>query len=257
MLTKRSLVSLPLAIGLLFGAVETANAERLVQSTTEARTYVYFNANKDAVQKLLPAGWVSNPGTGALKDANFFIALIEGIAADNAEGMPVPHQGRFAVMVVPAKNEQTGIVASMIVGGFVSQPQAAPGAYGVYAPAKFAVAKSSRSEGTNATMVEETWEVSTDTGDQLRLSISYERGVGTRAHVEPRIYAAAKPEFYRIYKADQVTEVVYSAAADAKRAQKVEFMGSGSQLSRVFDGKEQPVAVMSLPAYYRQIFLPD
>lgn len=257
MLTKRSLASLPLAIGLLCGAVGTANAERLVQSTTETRTYVYFNANKDAVQKLLPAGWVSNPGTGALKDANVFIALIEGIAADNAEGKPVLHQGRFAVLVVPAKNEQTGTAASMIVGGFVSQPQAAPGAYGNYAPARITVAKSSRSEGTSATTVEETWEVSTDAGDQIRFSLSYERGVGTRAHVEPRIYSATKPEFYRIYKADQVTEVVHSVAADAKRAQKVEFTGSGPQLSKVFDGTEQPVAVMSLPAYYRQIFLPD
>jgi hypothetical protein len=192
-----------------------------------------------------------------LKDANFVIALIEGLAGQDSEGKPVLHQGKNVVFAVPAKDEKTGTAGAMIVGGFASQPQGAPGAYGVYVPAKFTMTKSSRSVGAGSTTAEETWEVSTEAGDQIRFSTTYERGVGNRAHVEPRNYAATKPEFYRIYKADQVTDIVHSVAADTGRTKKVEFTGSGPQISKVLKGQEQPVAVVSIPAYYRQIFLPE
>jgi len=257
MLAKQSFACSLLGVGLLFGSVVSGSAERLVQSTTEARTYVFFRANADAVQKLLPAGWVSTPGTGPLKDANVAIYLIEGLAGEGADGKPVINPGKFAVLGVPAKHEQSGVTAPVIVGGFASQPAAAPGAYGVYAPAKITMTKTLRSDGASPTTVEENWEVSTDAGDQLRFNVTYDRGTGTRAHIEPRVYSGAKPEFYRIYKADQVTEVVHSVADDAKRAKKVDFTGSGPQLAKMFDGKEQLIAVMSVPAYYRQIVLPD
>lgn len=165
-----------IAIWLAGAACAVSAAERLVQSMTEARTYVYFRADKDAVRKALPAGWVSNPASGPLKDANMFIAFIEGIASDNAEGKPVLHQGKSAVLVLPVKNEKTGEAAAMVAGGFVSESQAAPGAYGVYVPAKFNVAKSSRAEGSE-TIVEESWSVSTDAGDKLQFTAVYSRGV--------------------------------------------------------------------------------
>jgi hypothetical protein len=255
-MTARRILAGLIATFLVGAAYAVSAAERLVQSMTEARTYVYFSANKDAVQKALPAGWVSNPASGPLKDANMFIALIEGIASDNAEGKPVLHQGKSAVLVLPVKNEKTGEAAAMVVGGFVSDPQAAPGAYGVYVPGKFSVVKNARAEGSE-TVMEESWAVSTDSGDKLQFTIVYPRGVATRAHVEPRIYAAAKPEFYRVYKADQVTEIVHSMADESKRAKKAELTASGPQIAKLFDGKEQLVAVMTIPAYYRQIFLPE
>jgi hypothetical protein len=65
MFKTRSVMSLLFGLAVLCGAAVSASAaERLVQSTTEARTIVYFKADNDAVQKLLPAGWVSTPGTG-------------------------------------------------------------------------------------------------------------------------------------------------------------------------------------------------
>lgn len=232
-------------------------AERLVQSTTDARTVLHLKASGDAVQKLLPAGWVSAPGSGPLEDANAVLIFVEGIAAEDADGKPVPPLGKLAILAFPAKNEQTGDAGLMVVAGFASHPQGAPGAYGVYVFATLAMEKSSRSKGPGPTMVEEIWDVSTGAGDQLRFVMSYERGIGTRAHIEPRIYAAENPEFYRIYKADQVSEVVHSAADEAKRAEKVELSASGPLLSKVFDGDEQLVAVTSIPAYYRQVFLPE
>jgi hypothetical protein len=261
MFATRKIATSLLAISAVCGPVVTVSAdgaetERLVQSTTESRTYVHFKVSNDVVQKMLPAGWVSAPGSGALKDANLIVLLVEGLAADGADGKAVLNQGKFALWAIPAKNEQTGGGAIMIIGGLTSQPQAAPGAYAVYAPAKITMAKSARSEGPNVTTSEENWQAANDAGDQLRFAVAYERGIGTRGHVEPRVHSATKPDFYRVYKADQVTDVVHSVVPDMRRAKTLEFNASGPNLSKIFDGKEQLVAVTSIPAYYRQIFVP-
>ena len=261
MFAKQRIASSLLLIGTICGSAVIASAdgaetERLVQSTTEARTYVHFKISNEVVQKLLPSGWVSTPGSGALKDANLIVLLVEGLAADSGDGKPVLNQGKFALWAVPAKNEQTGGSGIMIIGGLTSQPQAAPGAYGLYAPGKITMAKSARSDGPNVTTNEENWQAANEAGDQLRFNVAYERGIGARGHVEPRAYSATKPDFYRVYKADQVTDVVHSVLPDMRRARALEFNASGPNLSKIFDGKEELIAVTSIPAYYRQIFLP-
>jgi hypothetical protein len=245
-----------LGLGILSLTSAQGRAERLVQSATELRTYLYFKANNDAVQKLLPSGWVLTSGSGALDGANFAISFIEGLAAQNPEDKPILNQGKFAVFIVTAKSQQTGDEGLMVVGGFASQPQAAPGAYGSYSPARITMAKVAHSEGAGSTLVEERWDVSSDAGDEIHVDMAYERGVASRAHIEPRNYSVARPGFYRVYKADVVTDVVHSATGQRK-AKRLDFRGAGPQLAKVFDGKEQLVAVTSVPAYYRQIFLPE
>ncbi len=140
---------------------------------------------------------------------------------------------------------------------FALRPEDVPGAYSVTMPAKVGMAKSSRADGTGSVTAEETWDISTDQGDQLHFTLVFERGVGMRSHTETRVYSGAKPDFYRIYKVDQVTDLVRGATGDSGRARKVEFRASGPHLSPVFDGTEKMVGIMSIPTYYRQIFLPD
>ena|SRR5689334_9565918 len=259
MFTKRRLSSSALTIGLLCVAAQDANAGgmRLVQSTTETRTYVHFKVSGDAIQRALPAGWISSPGTGPLQGANLIVLLVEGLAAANPEGKPVLNRGKFVLWAVPAKNERNGEAGVMVVGGLTSQPQAAPGAYGVYAPARIAMSKSSRSTGVDETAVEESWEAASDAGDAVRFSIAYERGLGVRAHIEPHAHAAIRPDFYRVYKTDQVSDIVHSATDGNRRAAKLEFVAKGPQLARLFDGQEQLVAVTSIPVYSRDILLPE
>lgn len=248
------LVTLASAGALTIGPT-SARAEKLVAAATEARTYIYLKADPAAVQKLLPAGWTSNPGTGATKDANVALVFIQGFAGDNAEGKAVPGQGKFVVLLAGAKNTAAGTEGSMILGGFAAQPAGAPGAYGVYAPANFTMAKAENSEGGGPAAAEETWDVVSEGGDRVHFVVGYERGLGVRAHVEPRIYSSAKPEFYRIYKADLVADIVHAPSADRK-AKRLDFAASGPLWSKLGSAPEV-VAVTSMPAYYRQIFLPN
>src|SRR4051812_18141091 len=92
-------------IALMCASASYARAEHQTQSSTEVRTYVWLKANADAVQNSLPKGWTVNPPSGLLKDANVAVVLIDGIAASDAEGKPVPFHDKYAVVALPAKNE--------------------------------------------------------------------------------------------------------------------------------------------------------
>ncbi|MFH6786101.1 MULTISPECIES: hypothetical protein [Methylobacterium] len=247
--------------GCLFASIVSfpslSRAERLVQSATERRTYLFVKSDDGKIKNLLPAGWSPAQNVGPLKDANFVIVLIEGVAGSDAEGKSILYQGKTVVLGIPAKNDKTGEPGFMVSGGFVSDASTAPGAYGLYAPASVTMAKTSRSDGDAATAVTEQWRIRSEKGDRIDFDVGYDRGTGNWAHAEPHVYSALHPEFYRIYKVDQVTEIVHTTAQGGKKAKEVKLSADGPQISRFFDDKSQLVAVISYPAYYRKIYLPE
>ncbi len=232
-----------------------AVADRLDLTTTETRTVVFIRTDPDKLAKALPAGWAAVPGSGAAKDANLVLILIEGLSQSDADGKAAAYPDKYAVWGTSAKNVQSGAAAFMVIGGMIAPAQAAPGAYGVYKPAKVAMTRTARSNEAGATQVEETWDMATEGDDRLSLSARYERGVAARAHVEPKVSSVAKPDFYRLYKADQVSEFVYSVPA-GRTASRIALSASGPLFAGLLDGAEV-VAVATVPAYHRQIYLPD
>jgi hypothetical protein len=241
----------------IVGLPSLSSAERLVQSATEQRTYLFIKSDNEKIKAALPAGWSPAQNAGPLKDANFVIVLIEGLAGSDAEGKSILLQGKTIVLGIPAKNDKTGEPGFMVSGGFVSNAGTAPGAYDLYAPASVTMTKSSRSDGEAATSVTEQWRIRSEKGDRIDFDVGYDRGVGNWAHAEPHVYSALHPDFYRIYKVDQVTEVVHTTVQGGKKAKDVKLSADGPQISRFFDDKSQLVAVISYPAYHRKIYLPE
>ncbi|AWN36892.1 hypothetical protein [Methylobacterium radiodurans] len=244
-----------IAAAIVLQPVAAAQADRLSLSTTEARTVLFIRTDPDKVAKALPAGWTAVPGSGATKDANLVLILIEGFAQSDAEGEAAPYPDKYAVWGTSAKNDR-GAAGFMVVGGLIAPAQGAPGAYGVYRPARVTMSKTSRADEGGATQVEESWDFATDDGDRLRLAARYARGLGTRSRVEPKVYTVAKPDFHRVYKAEQVSEIVHAGPAGPSGST-VAFGASGPVFSGLLDDGAQVVAVASVPAYHRQIFLPD
>ncbi len=242
------------ATAVVFQTTVVVRADRLDLSTTEARTVLFIRADPDKVAKALPAGWTAVPGSGAAKDANLVLILIEGFAQSDAEGKAAAYPDKYAVWGTPAKRAEGG-ASFMVMGGMIAPAQGAPGAYGVYRPAKVAMTKAARTNEAGATLVDETWDFATEGEDRLRLSASYERGVATRARVEPKVSSAAKPDFYRLYKADQVSEFVYSVPS-GRTGSRVALSASGPVFAGLLD-RAEVVAVAAVPAYHRQIYLPD
>lgn len=237
-------------------AVNIARAEHLVQSSTEMRTYIYLQISDEKLRKLLPEGWIANPGTKQLQGANIGVVLIEGLAAADAENKPVPFHYSYVVIGALAKQLQSGIGTFMVVNGFLPPSQPAPGPYGAYTNATVSMLKRVKTDDADSNR-SEAWTFATDSGERLEFSIEFQLGTAVKSHVEPRVYSGIKPEFYRIYKVDQTTDTVHSATPEGKKAKLISFSAKGFRLGKIFDGGEKIVAVVSVPAYQRTIYLPD
>jgi hypothetical protein len=144
----------------------------------------------------------------------------------------------------------------MVIFG-IAVREAVPGAYGVYVPGEAAIERKVTTGADGKASADETWEFKSEDGNAIKAQIQYQRGATTKSKVESKVYSGAKPEFFRIYRVDQVAEIARSTATGVDRVTKVSFKVSGPKLAALFDGSEQLISVTSIPSYSRTIFLPD
>jgi len=90
----------------------------------------------------------------------------------------------------------------------------------------------------------------------IEVWVEFVRGVPTRAKAEVTNYSAAKPDFYRIYRFEQATDVVRSTITGVDRLTNLRIRAIGPKPSPLFDGSEQLISVTSIPYYSRSIYLP-
>lgn len=230
--------------------------EKLSGSNVDVRTYMTFKVADAAVQKLVPSGWeISSPPAGPAKGFNVLVVLIDSISALDADGKPVaPFRG--GVLVIPVKKKGTDAAVAMVVFG-IAVREVVPGAYGVYVPGKAAIERKVTSGADGKSTADETWDFKAEDGNAIEAQIQYERGATTKSKVEAKVYSGAKPEFFRIYRVDQVADIARSTAMGVDRVTKVSFKASGPKLAPLFDGSERLISVTSIPSYSRTIFLPD
>ena len=241
---------------LLFAEAASAQSnEKLFGSNTDVRTVLNFKVDDAKLEKLVPAGWVVNsPSGGPAKGFNLSISLIDQIVQFDAEGKPLqPLKG--AAFSFPVKKSGSNEAGAMVWGGLFSA-NASPGAYGVYLPAKGVIDRKSRTDVVGESITEETWQFSADDGNALEIHVQYVRGAPTRNKVEANVYAAAKPDFYRIYRVETLSDLVKSTATGIDRVKTFSIKATGSKLGPLFDGSHQLISVTSLPWYARHTYLP-
>jgi hypothetical protein len=71
-------------------------------------------------------------------------------------------------------------------------------------------------------------------------------------------YSAARPDFHRIYRFEQLVDVAMSRAMgkDLDGSIEIEVEGGPADFAALFDGSEALVGVMSIPVYVREVSLP-
>ena len=79
------------------------------------------------------------------------------------------------------------------------------------------------------------------------MQVQFSPGIPARGTVNAKVYSGAKPEFFRIYRVEQATDVVRSTATGVDRVTKFSFKASGDKLATLFDGTEQLVSITSIP----------
>jgi hypothetical protein len=239
--------------------ISAARAETQTENVVaEQRTYVFLQVAQNAAQAFLPQGWTVNPpAMGATKDANLVLVWIDRKLALTPDGRPLQSgTNRLLVLLVPARNSQTGEAANMVVGGYSTDPAGAPGAYKAYGAGSVTVDRIEKSAGGRDT-VDETWSAKGPDGNTINLRVAFTRAVPAMSAFDLKIYSAAEPSFYRIYRGDQVVDTVRSVNTGVDRVPTVELKASGSgKLLDAINGSEKIIAINAMPFYRRLTFLP-
>jgi hypothetical protein len=242
----------------LSGAVWTvpAAADHLVARTIEQRTVLYFKVPEAVLERRLPAGWHpvdfdAGPAKGANLTVNFSDELLaigpDGTASDEKRGHGVTLSARV-------RDPVSGQPRAMVLFGVTDGPDA-PGPYGTHVAAEINLTRLSMGV-EDGTRVEESWRASNPAGDRIALDITFARGAMVASHLEQQTRSGPHPDFFRIYKMDLVSDTVRSEDRHLDSAKRLSFSVAGRPRD-ILDGTERLMAIVSVPSYRREIWLPD
>jgi len=245
-----------LVLALLLLTTPAVAQEKLSGSNTDLRTVLTFKAPDEAVQKMLAEGWeVNSPTSGPAKGANLVLVLVDQQTSYDADGKPVA-TFRAAVLGTLCKKKGADTAGFMVFGGLADEA-GAPGAYGVYDTAQTTVERKTYPGAEKKLTTEESWQFKAANGNSIEVQLQFVRGAAAKGKAEAKVFSAAKPEFFRIYRVEEARDVVRSTAVGVDRLAKISVKASGGKLKALFDGTEQLISVTSIPWYSRQVYLPS
>lgn len=231
-----------------------AQAETYVGANIDSRVLLGLKVNPDGIQGLMPEGWNSVPfPDGPLKGANLLFALIDGVLEMGADGKPLdPASRRAAVLVGLGKND--GTVRMFVLRIMTTVPDRNP--YGVATAAGIARTKSLSGPANGGRTSFDEWRIMPAGGGELVFTLNYTTGKRGGSQGELTPHSAANPDFSRIYRYDQMVDLVVSKALGKPSSGKFSLTGTVAELDTVLDGSQETIAVMDVPVYVRKVFLP-
>ena len=91
----------------------------------------------------------------------------------------------------------------------------------------------------------------------LALELQYRRGVPERVTSEGWVRFAAEPEHVRVYRADELVDVVKSVPGGIDRLERFGLRVTLPELADIFDGSEQVVNLTVQPWFLRRVYEPS
>lgn len=232
-----------------------AHAETLVGTTYEGRTLLGFNAPVDAIAPMLPDGWepVVLPA-GGMAGANVILVLMDRHLMLDANGEPNressnPAAGLFAYARHP---DVEGI------RGFIVKSWEEPPLDNVYVESTEADIHREAGfvdEGAGDRVLSEHWTIADVGGGAITVDLEAAGVNYAWSSGESRPFSAANPDFFRIYKYSQLAGVVLSEAMGRPIQGSVSVTSTEADTAKILEGTG-PVAVISMPTYVREIWLP-
>lgn len=231
-------------------------AESLVETINENRLLLFFKLPETEAQAVLPEGWSLAPvPRGPAAGANVLMVMIDRVSAVGPDQQPLdPGENRLAVLVVFGQDAEAGEGGPVVVAGWSDAAGAVPGAYGNYSDA--VVTFERRIVAGETTDVEEQWSVSGEGGARFGVALAYARTSPAFSTFDQKVYSGSDPSFYRIYRGDQGGIVAMSGPLAIGAAEDVKIEAEGDMLGALFDENAELVAVLHLPWYRRDTFLP-
>jgi hypothetical protein len=224
------------------------------------RIMLGFHVKPEAVQQRLPVPWqLSPPDKGPDTGANLFVVLVDRVRDDEAEGRPsFSGTNRIINLAAPARHPQTGEMASIILGGWASNPANVPGFYQVYRAATVHVERTIKDLPGEAEEVTDVWEVHDAAGHgglELRLQSRRKMAARRRARGEAHVVSAKDPDLWQLHRFDAAADLVKSRPERIDEVQRYTFRLSAPEYGELFDGSEQLISISVTPWHVRQVFV--
>lgn len=233
-----------------------AAAETFHSSNVDSRLVLALEVNAEAAQAWMPEGWQVAPfGGGPFAGANLLLVMIDQHVGYDAEGTRAePATRRAAALVIPGAGgagDETRIFVTRI---YSTAPGSSP--YGNTLAAE--VTHMALAEGATGgpRQARESWTVAPAEGGALTVTLQHAVGAQDWGAGEAQPYSSVTPDFHRIYRFQQLTELVMSAPLERPIDGTVSVSSTVPELAAMFDDSERLVAVVSIPVYAREIFLP-
>ena len=231
----------------------SASAETKVGSNIDSRVVLAFQVEESKVAEMLPEGWA--PLTlpkGPFAGSNLLMMFADRHLAMDPEGKPVPaHSTRFAALLAYGVSPEVKGARMFVTQTYELPPVAS--AYGNGIAASVDRTFGLEGEGAGPRTQRETWTVAAENGETFNLDLTYERGRMSWSSSEATPYSAANPDFYRIYRYEQMVDLIMSNALERKLNGEISFTASGHS---AFDGTEVIQAAIVIPVYVREVSLP-
>jgi hypothetical protein len=246
-------------ISVLATLAARANAQTMVEYSSETRFQLDVHVPDAALMSFLPSGWLPNiAAQGAAKDANLRVIFIDRVTINGPDGRPIGKgSNRLVYLVAPVK-DPSGANVQLVIGGLTEDPADAPGPFGVYLPATTHTMQRSTSSGSGPIVDSQDWVFAAATGERLEMHIKYERGVANKGNpADTRFYSAKTPSFYQISHQEQVLDILRNATTNPPdRVKEFSFKAGGGRYAKLFDGTEKLLSWDNILWINRSISLP-
>jgi len=230
-----------------------AEAETPVGSNVDSRVIVAVSAPVDGVQMLLPEGWTSVPfPAGPLDGANILFVFIDNLVQFDAEAKPLSASRRAVALL--SLGQQADDVRLYVLRLYTTTPEVDP--YGVNVAAEIARRTSVEQPADGDRERVDEWVVDVSGGGTLGFKLAYTTGSRSWSPGEAFPHSASNPDFSRIYRSQQMVDLVASTPLGKPSSGEFSLTSSVPELASILDGSQEIVSVMDVPVYVREISLP-
>ena len=239
--------------------VVKVRAETPISSSLESRLYLFFQAQESELQNLLPESWKVNPvPAGPAKDANLSVIFVQTLFSETPDGKPAVAAGmtKYLVIVVPAKNTQTGEEFSFVKYVYSTDPDSNSEHVKKALKADIRREFSQKVENMEAGGGNEFWEVKDANGGLTKVQFAYKRSAMNRAKRDHKVRFASDPGEVFLYRVDQTTELLKSLPTGVDQIQNYQFSTTSSEFSKLLNDHAKLVSVIEIPCFSLQVAKP-
>ncbi|MEL6235460.1 MAG: hypothetical protein AAFR46_13740 [Pseudomonadota bacterium] len=243
----------PAVLGVAMAA--SVQAETFDSTIADSRMLAAFKVSETALQDWLPETHRPAPyAAGAFEGANLVMMFIDRMLHQDAVGDP-KNGGSYRMMalILPAIDDGTGEKATFIAR--VYSPGDGAGPYRTAVKATVSHALSLDGSGIEPLSGRHRWRIAQG-GGVIDISVAFTAAVPGRKTGESLLSSPQDPSVARIYRYDQLTDVVLSIPKNIDRTSELSVTVTIPELADMFDGSEVLIGLADRPFYTRQTFKP-